>query len=214
MNQHEITKLLTGTRTNRDKQTRIGPSEIHGCSRKVWHRLNNTPTTNRDTLKLAAWMGTAIHKQIEEQLDERDPFEINLKRELEVEHDGLMGHVDCYDVQNREVIDWKTTTKKNMSKFPSTQQRTQVQLYGYLLSNNGYPVDSVTLVAIARDGDERDIKIHTEPYDERYALEGLAWLSRIVDMIEPPDPEMPARVFCSNYCQFYDPTGEIGCTGK
>lgn len=214
MNQHEITKLLTGTRTKRDKQTRIGPSEIHGCAAKVWHRLQGTPTTNPDTLRLAAWMGTAIHTAIEKQMDSIDPFEYRYMREVEVEVDGLIGHVDCYDKSHHEVIDWKTVLKKKLSMFPSAQQRMQVQIYGWLLSQNGYPVEKVTLVAIPRDGNELDIKVHSEQYDERYALDGLQWLENIKALNHQPEPEMPAKRFCSSYCNFYDPSGQVGCVGK
>ena len=64
--------------------------------------------------------------------------------------------------------------------FPTTQQRWQVQTYGYLLAKNGHDVKRVSLVAIARDGDERDIKVHTEDYDESVALQALNWLAAIL----------------------------------
>ena len=51
-----------------------------------------------------------------------------------------------------DVIDWKTSKVRNLSYFPSTQQRWQVQTYGYLLAKNGHDVKRVSLVAIARDG--------------------------------------------------------------
>ena len=99
-----------------------------------------------------------------------------------------------------------------MSYFPSTQQRWQVQLYGYLLSKNGYKVNTVNLVAIARDGDEKDVKVHTEPYDEVVALTALAWLDAVKKSEVLPDPEKDAS-FCKSYCQYYDASGELGCPG-
>jgi len=51
---------------DRSTQTQVGPSEIGGCRRKVWYRLNAQPHTNDDQSKLAAIMGTAIHSAIEE----------------------------------------------------------------------------------------------------------------------------------------------------
>lgn len=214
MNEETLFKILMGNQSKRDKQTNIGPSEIGGCSRKVWHRIQGTPVTNTETLRLAAWMGTAIHAGIEKEFDKTDPFQIRYIRELEVSFNGTTGHVDCYDVVEKRVIDWKTTTKKNRAKFPTAQQRMQVQVYGYLLSNTGHDVEIVSLVAICRDGNENDVVIHTEPYDEKVALQGFAWVQSIRDMSEPPPPEMPARVFCSNYCQFYDRLGAVGCPGK
>jgi hypothetical protein len=87
-----------------------------------------------------------------------------------------------------------------------------VQLYGYLLANNGYAVNRVSLVAIARDGDERDVKVHTEDYDESIALEALGWLAAVKEAKDAPAPERDAS-YCQFYCKFYDATGEMGCVG-
>jgi len=58
---------------SRSTQVQIGPSELGGCRRKVWYRLNNQPVTNNNELKLAAIMGTAIHTEIEKALaDNKD----------------------------------------------------------------------------------------------------------------------------------------------
>ena len=110
-------------------------------------------------------------------------------------------------------MDWKTTKVKSLRYFPSLQQRMQVQLYGWLLSNNGHEVEKVSLVAIARDGAFSDIKVHTEAYDPQIAQEGLAWLAEVKrSAIEqlPPAPEKYVQ-FCAPYCSYYDPTGAVGC---
>jgi hypothetical protein len=70
----------------------------------------------------------------------------------------------------------------------------------------------VSLVAIARDGDERDVKVHTEDYDESIALEALGWLAAVKEAKEPPAPEKDAS-YCQFYCKFYESSGEIGCVG-
>jgi len=54
---------------------------------------------------------------------------------------------------------------------------------------------------------------HSEPYDESVALAGLAWLKEVEGMTEAPAPEKDA-FFCQHYCNFYDKTGMVGCTGK
>ena len=128
----EVLAIIGGSKTARDFQKEVGPSEVGGCRRKVWHRLQGTEPMN-ETYRLAAWMGTAIHKGIERAFDVADPFSERYLRETEVAHDGLMGHVDCYDKETRTLIDWKTTSKKNLRYFPSQQQRTQVHLYGLLM---------------------------------------------------------------------------------
>ena len=204
-----LTALLAGdAKRSRSTQVQIGPSEVGGCRRKVWYRLNDQPETNDNELKLAAIMGTAIHAEIERALADNPDVLI----ETEVEYNGMKAHVDAFVSSTGDVIDWKTSKIKNLGYFPSTQQRWQVQLYGYLLAKNGYAVNRVSLVAIARDGDERDIKVHTENYDESIALEALGWLAVVKEAKEAPAPEKDSN-YCKFYCKFYDATGQMGCVG-
>ena len=193
----------------RSTQVQIGPSELGGCRRKVWYRLNNQPETNNNELKLAAIMGTAIHSAIESAL--ADNKEVLL--EQTVEYDGMKAHVDCFIPSTGDVVDWKTVKTKNLAYFPSQQQRWQVQVYGYLISKSGLgKVQTVNLVAIPRDGDERDILVHSEPYDEAIALEALNWLSAIRTLTEAPAPEKDEN-YCKHYCKYFDASGEMGCVG-
>ena len=137
---------------DRSMQTEVGPSEIGGCKRKVWYRLNAQPHTNENQSKLAAIMGTAIHAAIEDAIGSLDPEAKEYLVETEVAYGDMKAHVDLFVPSTGAVIDWKTSKIKNLGYFPSKQQRWQVQLYGYLLSKNGYDVKTVNLVAIARDG--------------------------------------------------------------
>ena len=204
----EVRSLLLRKKTKRDGQRNIGPSEIGGCKAKVWHRIAGTPATNPGTLSLAANMGTAIHSWIEKTLEGNERFLL----ETRVERDGIVGHVDCFDTETNQVIDWKTTKLSGIPYFPSQQQRWQVQVYGWLFSSVRQ-VDSVCLVAIARDGSERDIVTHVEPYSESVALEALAWLEGVRALNSSPRPEKPKK-FCRDYCQFFDPTGVVGCPSR
>lgn len=204
-----LTALRAGdAKRSRSTQVQIGPSEVGGCRRKVWYRLNDQPETNDNELKLAAIMGTAIHAEIERALADNPDVLI----ETAVEYNGMKAHIDCFVPGTGDVIDWKTSKMRNLSYFPSTQQRWQVQLYGYLLAKNGYAVNRVSLVAIARDGDERDVKVHTEDYDQSIALEALGWLAAVKESKEAPAPEKDAT-YCQHYCKFYDSSGEMGCVG-
>ena len=197
----------------RSNQTQVGPSELGGCSRKVWYRLNGQPETNDNELKLAAIMGTAIHASIEEALALADPSGEKYVVESEVEYGGIKAHVDLWLPETGDVVDWKSVKKQNLSYFPSQQQRWQVQVYGYLIDKSGKgKVRNVNLVAIPRDGDERDIKVHTEPYDPKIAEEALNWLEAIKASEVMPEPEKDSN-FCKFYCKYYDETGEMGCTG-
>ena len=197
---------------SRSKQKQVGPSEIGGCRRKVWYKLNDQPETNDNLSKLAAIMGTAIHAEIEKAIESVDPNGEKYKVELEVEYGDIKAHIDLFVPETGDVIDWKTVKVRNLSYFPTMQQRWQVQVYGYLLAKNGYAVNRVSLCAIARDGDERDVKVHTEAYDESIALEALGWLAAVKEAAEAPAPEKDAS-YCQHYCKFYDASGQMGCVG-
>jgi len=194
---------------SRSIQTEIGPSELGGCRRKVWYKLNAQPKTNGGELKLAAIMGTAIHDTIEKALSKNK--EVML--EQTVEHNGMKAHVDLYIPGTGDVVDWKTVKLKNLAYFPSQQQRWQVHTYGYLIEQSGLgKVHNVHLVAIPRDGDERDVKVHSEKYDTSIALEALSWLEAIKTSEVAPEPEKDES-YCKFYCKYFDASGEIGCVG-
>jgi len=217
----EIAKMLVGSLSahdsQRDRSTQkdVGPSSIGDCKRRVWSFLTDQPKVN-ETDSLAAIMGTFIHAGIAESIKREDPFGDNFMIEQEFSIDGLRGHVDLYIKDRKQVVDWKTTKVKSLRYFPSAQQRMQVQVYGYLIEENGLPVENVTLVAIARDGSSQDVREHTEPYNREMALEGLAWLQEVRQMVgdgEIPEPEKDVR-FCASFCNYYDATGEFGCPSK
>jgi len=207
-----LSTALNGWDKSRDRsnQVEIGPSSIGGCRRKVWHSINQTPETNHDTEGLAAILGTFIHAGISEAIKREDPFGDNFLIEQEFTHEGMKGHVDLFIKDQGLVVDWKTTTKKNLRYFPSEQQRMQVQIYGWLLENNGYPVNEVSLVVIPRDGQMGEIRAHVEAYDQTIAKAGIAWLAEVRASEEAPAPEKYAS-YCALYCEFFDPTGEVGC---
>ena len=197
----------------RSNQVQIGPSELGGCRRKVYYRLHDQHPTNDNEMKLAAIMGTAIHAAIENAIELADPEGKKYFVEQEVEYGDMKAHIDLWIPETGDVVDWKTVKKTNLSYFPSTQQRWQVQVYGYLLekSGKGKPT-TVNLVAIPRDGDERDIKVHSEPYDPAIAEEALNWLAAVKEATSAPEPERDEN-YCKFYCKYYDASGDIGCVG-
>jgi len=199
---------------DRSQQVEVGPSAIGGCRRQVYHILKQSPKVNSDTESLASILGTFIHSGIAEAIKREDPFGDNFIIEQEVTFGNLKGHVDLFIKDLGMVVDWKTTKKTSLRYFPKLQQRMQVQVYGYLLAQNGHEVKNVALVAIPRDGIMTEIRAHVEAYDEALALEGLAWLNdlRALVALNGPAPEPTERLnFCAAYCDYYDPTGEVGC---
>jgi hypothetical protein len=182
----------------RSQQSAVGVSALGGCRRQVWHKLQGDEGHN-PTKRLAAIMGTAIHAAIEQAFAGAEDVLI----EHRVEIDGLPpATIDFYDVAAGEVVDWKTIKLSGVNWFMSKQKQWQVQTYGYLMAKAGYEVKTVTIVGIPRDGDEGDIVIHSEPYDEAIALEALAWLKDVESMEVAPAPERDAG-FCKSYCGYY-----------
>jgi hypothetical protein len=207
-----LMKALTTYSDTRERslQKEVGVSQIGGCRKQVWLQLQGTPKEN-STLKLPSLMGTAIHTMIEEALVKQNAAEWgDYWLEREVEFEGLKGHIDLYIPNVGAVVDWKTTKLKNLDYFPSKQQRMQVQLYAYLLSKTGENPKTVTLVGIPRDGDERQIQVHTEEFNADMALEGLVWLKEVTAMETAPNPERYAAQFCKFYCSYFG----TACGGK
>ena len=217
----EITKMLVGAlaghdaQRDRSQQVDIGPSSIGDCKRRVFMALTNAPKVN-PTDSLAAIMGTFIHAGIAEAIKREDPFGDNFMIEQEFAIEGLRGHIDLYIKDKKQVVDWKTTKAKSLRYFPSEQQRMQVQMYGYLLKQNGYEVEKVSLVAIARDGGFNDVREHTEDYDPEMAQAGLKWIEEIKQAAEKNEVPAPEKdvYFCRSFCSYYDATGVNGCPSK
>jgi hypothetical protein len=200
---------------DRSKQVKIGPSAIGGCRRRVYHNIMRTPTTNDTSMNsLPAIMGTYIHAGIAEAITREDPFGDNFLIEQQFETEKITGNIDLFIKDIGLVIDWKTTKVKSMRYSPSKSNIYQVQVYGWILEQNGHKVNEVALCYIPRDGDIADIRVHREAYSEEIALEGLKWLDEIYNIVDasaqPPAPEEKV-FFCSRYCSYYDPSGEIGC---
>ena len=215
----DIQALLKAALTENDKarersqQTELGASSVYGCKRQAWNILRQVPKTNHNTESLAAIIGTAVHATVAEAMKNVDVFGDDFLIEQGFSTPDLKGHCDLFIKSTGTVIDWKTTTKKNLSKFPTEQQKMQVQLYGYLIEEAGYMVHEVCLVAIIRDGQMKDTKVHQEPYDRDKALQGIQWIKDLQNTVYAPAPERP-RIFCKDFCEWYDPTGEVGCPAK
>ena len=193
----------------RSMQKEIGASQIGDCRAKTWLQMKGVEGTN-PTLKLPAIMGTAIHKIIEEAIERIDPFAEKYELEQEVIYGDVKGHVDLYIPESKHIVDWKSTKKKNKDYFPSLQQRWQVQLYAYAMNGLGKPVETVTLFSLARDGDERHILVHSEPYDQAVAQDALNWYEDLKSRETQPAGERDPFSFCKYYCEFYGKH----CSGK
>lgn len=207
----DIGGLLKGALTSyddareRSQQSEIGPSSVGGCSRQSWYIIHKAPKTNFETESLSATMGTAIHAVIAEGLKNINHFD-DFMIEFELSTPDIKGHIDFYSKSEKMLIDWKTITLKKIeggNKWVDKQKRMQIHLYGYLLEENGYPIETVALAGIPRDAwNFNQAVYHTEPYDREIALEGIAKIRQLKEKQTPPEPEK-TEFWCKNFCEFY-----------
>jgi len=199
-----LTALIAAdNKRSRSQQTAIGVSQLGGCRKQVWLKLQGTEPTNQP-MRIASIMGTAIHSTIEAALQDS-----GLMLEYRVEVDGFPpATIDCYDPATKTVTDFKTIKLSGVPYFITKQKRYQIHSYAFLLTKAGFEVDTVQLIGIPRDGNDSQLIEHSEPYDESIALEAFAWLAEVEAMTSAPAPEMSGS-FCRDYCPFF---GEL-CQG-
>lgn len=195
----------------------FGVSGLGGCARKAWHQMRQDEACNPEVKRLPAILGTAIHAALETAA-ERLPNALT-EVELAVEEVELTGHADM--IRNGVLDDYKTTTLKNLrwikSHGPSRNQRWQVHTYAYAWNHSDHPhasedallggddVHMVRLIYIPRDGDESDVLVWEEDYDEGTALEAIEWAAAVRRAVADSIVPTPEKHFsyCANWCQFY-----------
>ena len=161
--------------TERDKQTRIGVSEIgDDCERCIADKLLRIPHDSGSARgALAPFLGTAFHAYAES----RTKNEPNVLVEQRVEvcdledYGRISGSVDRFDIAAATVLDWKLLSRKKISAFRKSIKRDdelpqfantiagaqfrkyyiQIMLYGYGLTKIGHEVAHCSIVTLPRD---------------------------------------------------------------
>lgn len=196
----------------RSQQTELGVSPLGGCKKRVWLQLQGVVGENV-VEPLPSMIGTAFHAAMEDAIRLVDPDGERFLIEYEV-HDtkdrGIgKGHIDLTDLKLGKITDWKSTSKRNLRYFPKLNQRWQVQVYGLLMREAGFDIRTVELVAVPRDGVLKDIRVHTEPFNQSLAEDAFAWLRDVQDSSVEPAPGYSGKM-CTDYCPFYHPTTCLG----
>lgn len=178
----------------RSLQKRIGPSEIgHPCPRRIGYKLLGAPEWN-DQINWKAYVGTAMHAQLEKVLDAHnlahepqigeERFYIEQKVSAgEINGETIDGSTDVYDRVTATVVDWKLTGPSMRKGYarngPGHTYKTQAHAYGRGWTRLGLPVDNVMIVFLPRNEDLRHTVIWHEPYDEQIAIDGFNRASAI-----------------------------------
>lgn len=185
---------LLNTRTDRDKQKKVGASQISNpCTKHLAMALAGVEE-EPSKYWLGGKVGTAVHSAIEEAIAKNaDAEEL---QDAMVEQKIILGEIDGYGVISskpdlvlpriKHLVDWKTSTREKTKKIQKwvdgttqddattyTMQKYigQTQLYAWGLNNSGTEVQNISLVFINRDGtNEADVVEYTFEYDESIAL--------------------------------------------
>ncbi len=105
-----------------------------------------------------AWRGSIIHNAIEAaaKLDmnyiEEQRFYATVLGKV------ISGKVDCYDIDKKQIIDWKTCGLWKLQKNDVRAWEEQANIYAYLMGVEGYEVKSLRITAILMDWKKTESK--------------------------------------------------------
>lgn len=210
--------------SERDKQKTIGASEFGSpCTYCVAMALLGRHKKGFSPWWLAARIGTACHLDLQETAEEHLPDAMLEYRvylgELE-DYGVISSSLDFYDPEKQLLVDWKTTERTKMklyqlaqvtersstettalseARFTLDKYRGQAMSYGRGLVMAGYPVRTVSLAFICRDGKtDDDFWSLDMEYDPDYAKHVWDRLVRLWDYLRNGgDPEeLNQHPFC------------------
>lgn len=156
---------------DRDKQRRIGPSEIgNTCQRCLADRFLGVETPARRGYPLAPWIGTAVHAHLESLLGDDAMTETKVHVGDIPGYGPVSGTADVY--KDGHLGDYKVMSKRNIAALKrafvirrdgsvaftdtpkaATAQQYWIQqnLYAKGLQDAGHGVEDCTLILIPRD---------------------------------------------------------------
>lgn len=169
--------------SDRDKQSRVGPSELGNPCDKCLGRALMNERPEQD-FSLYPWLGTGNHLYMEHETfpDYLHELKVDVG---EVEGYGpIKGTSDMYDKDEEAIVDWKFVGIKKLKSYRvngvSKQYRFQGQLYARGAERMGLEVEKVAIVFIPRDsGNVKDIWVHEEAYQPEMAEAALNRASQI-----------------------------------
>lgn len=156
----------------RSRQTAVGPSDLSSpCSRRLVYQILGVDRVVPDRTSLQAWVGTAVHAQMEHVLKD-DPNWVT-EQQVGIDlHNGLTltGTLDAYHKPSKTIVDWKTVGPSALAKYRAAtpdNYRTQVAVYGLMAVMSGrMSVEHTAICYIPRNGDLRDIHVDVHPWDQ------------------------------------------------
>lgn len=165
----EITK-----QTERDKQRRVGPSQLGGCPKCLGRAMMNED--EQQEFSLYPWAGTAIHEYLEHHTFPDAQHELKLWVGDVEGYGPIKGTTDMF--WQHRVVDWKNSSKKKIQAMrvqgPSNQYRYQAHLYARGCELAGLEPHDIAIVFIPRDSaNVNDIWVFEEEYQPEMAEAAL-----------------------------------------
>jgi len=162
-----------------------------------------------------AWRGSIIHNAIEAaaKLDmnyiEEQRFYATVLGKV------VSGKVDCYDIDKKQIIDWKTCGLWKLQKNDVRAWEEQANIYAYLMGQEGYEIKSLKITAILMDWKKTeskykpnypvcqivpiDLKLWSTYEQERFIKQQLIYLKAGQDLTAD---ELYKELPCSKYDQW------------
>lgn len=178
----EITKP-----TARDKQRKVGPSEIgNPCTLCLGRALAGDRL--KQDFSLYPWIGTAVHFFMESCTFTDEQHELRLHVGHIEGYGDIAGTTDMWYAKEKAAVDWKIVGLKKIKQYRVNgvpeQYRFQAMLYGLGLHLKGEPIEKIAIVFIPRDsGNVKDIWVHEEAWSIEMAEAALARAQAIFDHV-------------------------------
>lgn len=201
----------------RSAQRAVGPSGLGDpCDRGLLTALAGVRPDRRPYEMWKAAVGTASHAYLAEAM-EADNRRRGVKRwvvEQKVEcgtYAGrtVKGTADLYDVEQRVVYDWKSTSQTRLKAYrangPGERYRVQAHLYGAGYAALGLIPREVALVFVPRDGELTSAHVWREAWDPAVPAAALDRAGRLQALLD--------RVGLDAACDGLEPCSSIYCDG-
>ncbi len=153
----------------------IHATDLVGCSlRSFWSKGDDQPAEYPHQMLMRS-LGTITHGLLETDQSDTTGF---VERQFEV--DGVVGTVDRYYATQRRIVDYKTTRWLKPANLPYGSHEVQVNIYSYLMRENGFEVDSAAIQYIDLSGPTkcRECKLPVVPKPDGLACPNCGFYPR------------------------------------
>jgi len=157
------------------RRTSIHATDLVGCVlRAFWDKSGERPAEYPHNMLMRS-LGTITHGLLE--AGASDP-EVWTERTLEAE--GVEGTIDRYYLATRRLVDYKTTRWLKLANLPYGSHEVQVNIYAYLLRENGQDVDTAEVQYIDLSGPTkcRECKLPVVPVPDGLACPNCGFYPR------------------------------------